>query len=52
MNDGGGIHGGIAYSYDIKALPTYILISPEGIYKERLNGSMLFNGTLEKLINE
>ncbi|MBQ8601921.1 MAG: TlpA family protein disulfide reductase [Bacteroides sp.] len=52
MNDGGGIHGGIAYSYDIKALPTYILISPEGIYKERLNDSMLFNGTLEKLINE
>ena len=51
LNDGGGTKGGIAGSFDIKALPTYILIAPDGTYKARLNSSDIENGNIEKYLN-
>ena len=51
LSDGGGINGGIAGSFDIKVLPTYILIAPDGTYKARLTNSDFHNGTLEKYLN-
>ena len=51
LNDGGGNHGGIAGSFDIKVLPTYILIAPDGTYKARLNSSAIYDGTLGKYLN-
>lgn len=50
LNDGGGNFGGLAGSYDVKALPTYILIAPDGMYKARLDASAIYNGTLEKYL--
>lgn len=51
LNDGGGLDGGIAGSYDLVALPTYILIAPDGTYKARLNSADIYNGTLEKYLS-
>jgi thiol-disulfide isomerase/thioredoxin len=48
LNDGGGHWGGIAGSYDIMAMPTYILISPDGTYQARLTSADIYNGNLEK----
>ena len=48
LNDGGGLWGGIAGSYDIMAMPTYILISPDGTYQARLTSEDIYNGNLEK----
>ena len=48
LNDGGGHWGGIAGSYDIMAMPTYILISPDGTYQARLTSEDIYNGNLEK----
>ena len=48
LNDGGGHWGGIAGSYDIMAMPTYILISPDGTYQARLTNADIYNGNLEK----
>ena len=50
LNDGGGFDGGIAGSYDLMGLPTYILIAPDGTYKVRLNSADIYNGTLERYI--
>lgn len=52
MNDGGGFNGGLAGSYELESMPTYILISPDGTYKARLNSNDIYNGTLEKYISE
>lgn len=52
LNDGGGNFGGLAGSYDVKALPTYILIAPDGTYKARLDTSAIYNGTLEKYLKD
>ena len=48
LNDGGGHWGGIAGSYDIMAMPTYILISPDGTYQAHLTSEDIYNGNLEK----
>ena len=48
LNDGGGHWGGIAGSYDIMAMPTYILISPAGTSQARLPSEDIYNGNLEK----
>ena len=52
LNDGGGLYGGIAGSYDIMSMPTYILIAPDGTYQARLTSGDIYNGTLEKYLKE
>lgn len=52
LNDGGGHWGGIAGSYDIKAMPTYILISPDGTYHARLTSADINNGKLEEYLKK
>ena len=52
LNDGGGNWGGIAGSYDIMAMPTYILISPDGTYQARLTSADIYNGNLEKQLKK
>lgn len=52
LNDGGGLHGGIAGSYSIMSMPTYILIAPDGTYQARLTSGDIYNGTLEKYLKE
>ena len=52
MNDGGGFDGGLAGSYELESMPTYILIAPDGTYKARLNSNDIYNGALEKYISE
>lgn len=51
LNDGGGWLG-LAKSYGVRAVPTYILISPEGNYIKKWVGEEIFgvNGTLEQLL--
>lgn len=53
MNDGGGWMG-LAKSYNVHAVPTYILISPDGIYKKQWVGKEIFGegGTLETYIQQ
>lgn len=51
LSDGGGEDGGIAGSFDIKILPTYILLAPDGTYQACLKSSAMYNGTLEKYLN-
>lgn len=53
MNDGGGWMG-LAKSYNVHAVPTYVLISPEGIYIKQWVGEEIFEegGTLEKFIHQ
>ena len=53
MNDGGGWMG-LAKSYNVHAVPTYVLISPEGIYIKQWVGKEIFEegGTLEKFISQ
>ena len=50
--DGKGMYG-LAGSYGLQALPTLVLISPEGIwYKRRVGSDNIFeNGVLENIIN-
>ena len=50
LNDGGGNWGGIAGSYNIMALPTYILIAPDGTYHARLTSADIYNGKLEEYL--
>lgn len=50
LNDGGGNWGGIAGSYNIMAMPTYILIAPDGTYHARLTSADIYNGKLEKYL--
>ena len=52
LNDGGGHWGGIAGSYDIMAMPTYILISPDGTYQARLTSEDIYKGNLEKQLKK
>lgn len=52
LNDGGGLHGGIAGSYNIMALPTYILIAPDGTYHARLTSADINNGKLEEYLKK
>ena len=52
LNDGGGNWGGIAGSYNIMALPTYILISPDGTYHARLTSADINNGKLEEYLKK
>lgn len=52
LNDGGGSWGGIAKSYDIMAMPTYILIAPDGTYHARLTSADIYNGKLEEYLNK
>ena len=51
LNDGGG-QLGLAKSYDANAVPTYILITPEGNYVNKWVGQEIFqeNGILEQLL--
>jgi len=53
MNDGGGWMG-LAKSYNVHAVPTYVLISPDGTYIKQWVGKEIFDegGTLEKFINQ
>lgn len=51
LNDGGGHDGGLAGSYNIRVLPTYILIAPDGTYIARLSGGDLERGKLEKYLS-
>lgn len=53
MNDGGGWMG-LAKSYNVHAVPTYVLISPEGIYIKQWVGEEIFEEgrTLEKFIHQ
>ena len=53
MNDGGGWMG-LAKSYNVYSVPTYVLISPEGIFIKQWRGKEIFNegGTLETFINQ
>jgi len=53
MNDGGGWMG-LAKSYNVHAVPTYVLISPEGTYIQQWVGQEIFEeeGTLEKFISQ
>ena len=50
--DGKGMYG-LAASYDLQAMPTLVLISPEGIWLKRWVGSdnIFENGILENIIN-
>ena len=50
LNDGGGLWGGIAGSYNIKAMPTYILIAPDGTYHARLTSADIYNGKLDEYL--
>jgi len=52
LNDGGGNWGGIAGSYNIMALPTYILIAPDGTYHARLTSADINNGKLEEYLKK
>ena len=52
LNDGGGNWGGIAGSYNIMAMPTYILISPDGTYLERLSSADINKGKLEEYLKK
>ena len=52
LNDGGGNWGGIAGSYNIMALPTYILIAPDGTYRARLTSADINNGKLEEYLKK
>lgn len=52
LNDGGGNWGGIAGSYNIMALPTYILIAPDGTYHARLTSADIYNGKLEEYLKK
>ena len=52
LNDGGGHWGGIASSYDIMAMPTYILIAPDGTYHARLTSADIYNGKLEEYLKK
>ena len=52
LNDGGGHWGGIAGSYNIMALPTYILIAPDGTYHARLTSADINNGKLEEYLKK
>lgn len=52
LNDGVGHDGGLAGSYDIRVLPTYILIAPDDTYKARLSSAGLEDGKLEKFLSE
>ena len=52
LNDGGGYWGGIAGSYNIMALPTYILIAPDGTYHARLTSADINNGKLEEYLKK
>ena len=52
LNDGGGHWGGIASSYDIMAMPTYILIAPDGTYHARLTSEDIYNGKLEEYLKK
>ena len=52
LNDGGGLWGVIAGSYDIMATPTYILIAPDGTYQARLTSADIYIGELEKLLKK
>ena len=52
LNDGGSLHGGIAGSYNIMALPTYILIAPDGTYHARLTSADINNGKLEEYLKK
>ena len=47
-----GMHG-LARSYDLQAMPTFVLISPTGIWLKRWTGSddIFENGVLENIIN-
>ncbi|WP_455672966.1 TlpA family protein disulfide reductase [Phocaeicola sp.] len=52
LSDGGG-YSGLAASYEVNSLPTYLLISPEGIWLKRWGGSPIFeNGELEEWLKE
>ena len=53
MNDGGGWMG-LARRYNVHAVPTYVLISPEGTYIQQWVGQEIFEeeGTLEKFISQ
>ena len=53
LNDGGGWMG-LAKSYTVKAVPTYVLISPDGIYLKQWKGKEIFGegGTLETYIQQ
>ena len=53
LNDGGGWMG-LARSYMVEAVPTYILISPDGIYLKKWRGEKIFGegGTLETYIQQ
>ena len=50
LNDGGGLWGGIAGSYNIKAMPAYILIAPDGTYHARLTSADIYNGKLDEYL--
>ena len=52
LNDGGGHWGGIAGSYNIMAMPTYILIAPDGTYHARLTSADIYNGKLEEYLKK
>jgi len=52
LNDGGGNWGGIAGSYNIMAMPTYILIAPDGTYHARLTSADIYNGKLEEYLKK
>ena len=52
LNDGGGNWGGIAGSYNIMAMPTYILIAPDGTYHARLTSADIYNGILEEYLKK
>ena len=52
LNDGGGLFGGIAGSYSIRSLPTYILIAPDGTYLARLSSADIYNGKLEEYLKK
>lgn len=53
MNDGGGWMG-LAKSYNVYSVPTYVLISPDGIFIKQWRGEEIFDegGTLEKFISQ
>ena len=53
MNDGGGWMG-LAKSYNVHSVPTYVLISPKGIFIKQWRGKEIFGegGTLETFINQ
>ena len=52
LNDGGGNWGGIAGSYNIMTMPTYILIAPDGTYLERLSSADINKEKLEEYLKK